>query len=69
MSTLEKLFLALAISGWFTAIVLGLNSISIAERCGAAERIIDQVWEDQPDYCLDVLTEGDIYQEWVELAE
>lgn len=69
MSTLEKLFLALSVAGWFTAIVLGLNSISIAERCGAAERVIDQVWGEQEDYCLDALVETDVYQTWKELAE
>lgn len=35
----------------------------------AAEAVIDQVWNEQPDYCLDVLVEGDAYQNWQELTE
>lgn len=35
----------------------------------AAKAVIDQVWEDQENYCLDVLVEGDAYQTWLELTE
>lgn len=35
----------------------------------AAKAVIDQVWEEQEDYCLDVLVEGDAYQNWQELTE
>lgn len=35
----------------------------------AAKAVIDQVWEDQENYCLDVLVEGDAYQNWLELTE
>lgn len=56
----------------FAAFVWKLDTISTSswkERCRAAEAVIDQVWEEQPDYCLDVLVEGDAYQNWQELAE
>lgn len=51
---------------------LGITSCGVSHlkaRLNAAEAVIDQVWEDQPDYCLDVLVEGDTYQKWAELAK
>lgn len=39
------------------------------ERCDAAESVINQVEEDQKDYVLDVLCEGDAYQEWLEYRQ
>ena len=33
-------------------------------RCNAAEAVIEQVREDKPDYVLDVLCEGDNWDEW-----
>lgn len=56
----------------FAALVWKLDVASTSTwqaRCRAAEAVIDQVWEDQTDYCLDVLVEGDAYQNWLELTE
>lgn len=56
----------------FAAFVWKLDTISTSswkERCRAAEAVIDQVEEDEPDYVMDVLCEGDAYQNWLELAE
>ena len=36
------------------------------QRCDAAEAVISQVEEQQEDYVLDVLCEGDAWSEWVE---
>ena len=41
----------------------------LQERLEAAEAVIRQVEEDEPDYVMDVLSEGDTYQTWLELAE
>lgn len=59
---------------FMVSIIAGLcitscGASQLKKRLDAAEAVIDQVWEDQPDYCLDVLVEGDVYQEWAELAE
>lgn len=35
-------------------------------RCDAAEAVISQVEEQQEDYVLDVLCEGDAWSEWME---
>lgn len=36
------------------------------QRADAAEAVISQVEEDQEDYVLDVLCEGDAWSEWME---
>ena len=36
------------------------------QRCDAAESVISQVEEQQEDYVLDVLCEGDAWSEWME---
>lgn len=41
----------------------------LQERLEAAEAVIRQVEEDEPDYVMDVLCEGDTYQTWLELTE
>jgi hypothetical protein len=41
----------------------------LQKRLEAAEAVIRQVEEDEPDYVMDVLCEGDTYQTWQELAE
>ena len=56
----------------FAAFVWKLDTISTSSwqaRCRAAEAVIRQVEEDEPDYVMDVLCEGDTYQTWLELAE
>ena len=50
-------------------VCMGIQYADMAKRCYAAEAVINQVWEDKPDYCLDVLVEGDTYQEWAELTK
>lgn len=37
------------------------------KRCLAAEAVIDKVWDDNENYVLDVLCEGDAWCEWEEL--
>ena len=61
--------LTLIVLGFLMTVCMGIQYADMAKRCYAAEAVIDQVWEEQPDYCLDVLVEGDVYQEWAELAE
>lgn len=61
--------LTLIVLGFLMTVCMGIQYADMAKRCHAAEAVIAQVWEDQPDYCLDVLVEGDVYQEWRELAE
>lgn len=39
------------------------------ERCYAAERVIDRCEEDCEDYFLDVLMEGDEYNDWIILKD
>lgn len=41
----------------------------LQERLEAAEAVIRQVEEEEPDYVMDVLCEGDTYQNWLELTE
>lgn len=56
----------------FAAFVWKLDVASTSTwqaRCRAAEAVIHQVEEDEPDYVMDVLCEGDTYQTWLELAE
>lgn len=61
--------LTLIVLGFLMTTCMGISYADMAKRCHAAEAVISQVWEDQPDYCLDVLVEGDTYQEWMELTE
>lgn len=61
--------LTLIVLGFLMTVCMGIQYADMAKRCHAAEAVIDQVWEEQPDYYLDVLVEGDVYQEWAELAE
>lgn len=42
---------------------------TLVMRLEAAEAVIRQVEEDEPDYVGDVLSEGDTYQNWLELTE
>lgn len=65
-AALTILSISLAVFVWKLDVT---STLEWKARCRAAEAVIDQVWEEQEDYCLDVLTEGDAYQEWVELAE
>lgn len=56
------------------SIIIGLCIVScgvshLKARLNAAEAVISQVSNDEPDYYYDVLVEGDVYQEWAELAE
>lgn len=37
-------------------------------RCDAAEAVIDRMAEDNQEYFLDVLMEGDEYMEWFDLG-
>lgn len=37
-------------------------------RCDAAEAVIDRMADDNEDYFLDVLMEGDEYMEWYDLG-
>lgn len=37
-------------------------------RCDAAEAVIDRMADDNEDYFLDVLMEGDEYMEWFDLG-
>lgn len=38
------------------------------QRCDAAETVIDRMADDNENYFLDVLMEGDEYMEWCELC-
>lgn len=38
------------------------------ERCDAAESVIDRMADDNEDYFLDVIMEGDEYSEWYNLG-
>lgn len=38
------------------------------QRCDAAESVIDRMADDNEDYFLDVLMEGDEYMEWFDLG-
>lgn len=61
------------IAGLIVSLVISLFSIvSMSsrasywmERCYSAEEVIRQVYNDQEDYVLDVLCEGDAWSEWV----
>lgn len=37
-------------------------------RCDAAEAVIDRMADDNEDYFLDVIMEGDEYMEWYDLG-
>lgn len=38
------------------------------QRCDAAEAVIDRMTDDNEDYFLDVIMEGDEYMEWFDLG-
>ena len=38
------------------------------QRCDAAESVIDRMADDNEDYFLDVIMEGDEYMEWFDLG-
>lgn len=38
------------------------------DRCDAAEAVIDRMADDNEDYFLDVIMEGDEYSEWFDLG-
>jgi len=68
------MFTSFTLVCWFfatpvLAILLGCEtsrSAKLVERCNQYERVLDRVYEDQPDYYVDVLCESD---EMVELNQ
>ena len=46
--------------------IAGCQSTKVAERDYANEAYCDSIWEADPDYYLDVLVEGDEYQNYIE---
>lgn len=61
---MKSLFiLALVILG---IAIAGCQSTKVAERNYAYEAYCDSIWENNPDYYLDVLVEGDEYQNYIE---
>jgi predicted S18 family serine protease len=68
---MRKNIIIAALAACCTAAVISLSSavynISYwKQRAKAAESIISVIEEDNPDYILDVLCEGDEWTEWVE---
>lgn len=69
-------FCACVVLAWCTTACCGMlyadrseEYYRLQERLEAAEAVIRQVEEDEPDYVGDVLSEGDVYQNWLELTE
>lgn len=61
---MKNLFiLALAILG---IAIAGCGPTKVGTRDYDYERYCDSIWENNPDYYLDVLIEGDEYQNYIE---
>lgn len=56
------LFIAFAILGMAFA---GCNSTKVSTRDFEYEAYCDSIWENNPEYYMDVLVEGDEFQEYV----
>lgn len=53
-------------SGALIATLLAILTLKYRE---ATEKLLDTIWEDQESYCLDVLSETDEYQDYLEAKE